>query len=212
MSFYRDQVLPRFQDKVMDRKSAREVRARVCAGLHGEVVEVGFGTGLNAPYYPDEVSRVLAIEPSTVCMRLAKPRIANSSVAVELAGLTGERLDLPSDTFDAVLSTWTLCTIPDLASALAELKRVLKPGGEFSFVEHGRSPDSKVAHWQDRFEPVNKRLAGGCHLTRHISNEIERAGFTIEKLDTYYFKREPKPFGYTFEGRAIKTSPASGPA
>src|SRR5438128_1468435 len=141
MSFYREQVLPRFQDKVMDRKPTREVRARICGGLHGEVVEVGFGTGLNARYYPSDVKKVVAIEPSAVCMRLARPRVAQSSVPVELGGLTGERLDLPSDGFDAVLSTWTLCTIPDLAAALAELKRVLKPGGDFYFVEHGRSPD-----------------------------------------------------------------------
>ena len=204
MSFYRDQVLPRLQDKVMDRKLTREVRARVCAGLSGEVVEVGFGTGLNAPYYPAAVTKVLAVEPSTVCMRIAAPRIAKSSAPVELAGLTGEHLDLPSATFDAVLSTWTLCTIPDMAAAISELRRVLKPGGAFSFVEHGHAPDAKVARWQDRFEPMNKRLAGGCHLTRHISDDIASAGFEIEELDEYYFKGEPKPFGYTFEGRAVK--------
>jgi ubiquinone/menaquinone biosynthesis C-methylase UbiE len=204
MSFYRDQVLPRFQDKVMDRKLAREVRARVCAGLSGEVVEVGFGTGLNAPYYPAAVTKVLAVEPSTLCMRIAAPRIAKSSAPVELAGLTGEHLDLPSATFDTVLSTWTLCTIPDMAAALSELRRVLKPGGAFSFVEHGHAPDAKVARWQDRLEPMNKRLAGGCHLTRHISEDIASAGFEIEELDEYYFKGEPKPFGYTFEGRAVK--------
>jgi ubiquinone/menaquinone biosynthesis C-methylase UbiE len=204
MGFYREQVLPRFQDKVMNRKTTREVRARLCAGLHGEVVEVGFGTGLNAAYYPDEVTKVLAVEPSTVCMRIAKPRIAKSPAPVELAGLTGEHLDLPSETFDAVLSTWTLCTIPDLAAALAEMKRVLKPDGAFYFVEHGLSPDAKVARTQARFEPVNKRLAGGCHLTRQIPHELEQSGFMIDQLDSYYFKGEPKLFGYTFEGRAIK--------
>ncbi len=112
MGFYGDQVLPRFQDKVMSRRTTGEVRARVCAGLHGDVVEIGFGTGLNAPHYPTEVTKVRAVEPSTVCMRIAEPRIARTSTQVELAGLTGERLDLPSAEFDAVLSTWTLCTIP----------------------------------------------------------------------------------------------------
>lgn len=203
MSFYRDQVLPRFQDKVMDRKPNRGIRERVCAGLHGEVVEVGFGTGLNAPFYPAAVTKVLAVEPSKVCMRIARPRIAATSTRVELAGLTGEHLDLPSESFDAVLSTWTLCTIPDLVAALSELCRVLKPGGALHFVEHGRAPDAKVARWQDRLEPMNKRLAGGCHLTRHISEDIERAGFEIEKIETYYFKGEPKPMGYTYEGRAV---------
>src|SRR5260370_37901392 len=131
MGLYQDQLLPRFQDKVMARKATRGPRARVCAGLHGDVVEVGFGTGLNAPYYPPEVVKVLAIEPSAVCMRLAEPRIAQASARVELAGLNGQHLDLPSDAFDAVLSTWTLCTIPDIAVALAAMRRVLKDGGSF---------------------------------------------------------------------------------
>jgi ubiquinone/menaquinone biosynthesis C-methylase UbiE len=204
MGIYQEQLLPRFQDKVMGRKSAGEARARVCAGLAGDVVEVGFGTGLNARYYPAGVTKVVAIEPSEVCMRLAGPRIARSQVAVELGGLTGEHLDLPSDQFDAVLSTWTLCTIPDLETALGELRRVLKPGGAFHFVEHGHAPDAAVARWQARLEPLNKRLAGGCHLTRHIPEMIEHAGFHVEQIDSYYFKGEPKPFGYTFEGRAVK--------
>ena len=201
---YQEQLLPRFQDLVMSRKATRAVRDRVCAGLHGEVVEIGFGTGLNARFYPDTVTKVLAVEPSKVCMRLAQPRIARTSVPVELAGLTGERLDLPTESFDAVLSTWTLCTIPDLAQALSEIRRVLRPDGSFHFVEHGHAPDEQVAAWQRRIEPLNKRLAGGCHLTRRIADRIEQAGFTVTQLDTYYFKGEPKVFGYTFEGRAAK--------
>jgi len=203
VSFYQEQILPRFQDKVMARKSTRPVRARVCEGLDGAIVEVGFGTALNAPYYPPAVKKVVAIEPSQVCMRIAETRIAKSSVPVEYGGLTGERLDLPSGEFDAVLSTWTLCTIPNLDAALAEMRRILKPGGSFHFVEHGHARDEKVIRWQERLEPLNKRLAGGCHLTRHMAEEIERAGFNIQKLDTYYFKGEPKPMGYTYEGRAV---------
>jgi ubiquinone/menaquinone biosynthesis C-methylase UbiE len=205
MGVYQDQLLPRMQDKVMGRKAMGEVRARTCSGLAGQVVEVGFGTGLNARYYPPEVTKIFAVEPSRVCMRLAEPRIAQTEAPVELAGLTGEHLDLPSEEFDAVLSTWTLCTIPDLETALEELRRVLRPGGNLHFVEHGHAPDENVARWQQRIEPVNKKLAGGCHLTRHIDESIEKAGFRIGHLDTYYLKGEPKPFGYTFEGTAVKT-------
>ena len=205
MGFYQDQLLPRFQNKVMDRKDLREVRARVCQGLGGEVVEIGFGTGLNAEHYPPEVTMIKAVEPSALCMRLAAPRISGSRAPVELAGLTGEELDLPSESFDAVLSTWTLCTIPNVEAALGEVRRVLKPGGVFHFVEHGHSPDAKVAAWQQRIEPTWKRLAGGCHVTRHIPKLIQQAGFEIEPLKAYYVPGEPKVFGYTFEGVARKT-------
>ncbi len=205
MGIYGEQILPRLQDKVMKRKGTREVRRRVCSGLSGDVIEVGFGTGLNVPYYPATVRKVFAVEPSRVCMQLAEERIARSNVPVELAGLTGEHLDLPSETFDAVLSTWTLCTIPNLEAALEEIRRVLKPGGTFHFVEHGHAPDATTARRQRRIEPLNKKLAGGCHLTRRVPEFLDQAGFRIEHLDTYYFEGEPKPFGYTFEGRAVKS-------
>jgi ubiquinone/menaquinone biosynthesis C-methylase UbiE len=204
MGFYQDHLLPRFQDKVMDRQATHEVRARVCAGLQGEVVEIGFGTGLNARHYPTQVKRVAAVEPSALCMRLAQPRIASTTTPIELAGLNGEHLELPTEEFDAILSTWTLCTIPNLAGALAEMNRVLKPGGRLHFVEHGHAPDSGIDRWQRRIEPINKKLAGGCHLTRDIPAHIAEAGFAIDRLDTYYLKGEPKVFGYTFEGVAIK--------
>ncbi len=205
MSFYANKVLPRLQDRAMNRRGLREVRARVCAGLSGKVVEIGFGTGLNVAYYPPQVERVFAIEPSRVCMQIAQPRIAKSATPVELAGLTGEHLDLASEEFDAVLSTWTLCSIPNLGLALQEIRRVLKPQGTFHFVEHGGAPDAKTARWQGRLEPLNKKIAGGCHLTRRMPEFIENAGFRIEHLDTYYFKGEPKPYGFTFEGRALKS-------
>lgn len=205
MGFYQDQLLPRLQNKVMDRKDLREVRARVCSTLSGDVVEVGFGTGLNAPHYPESVHRIAAVEPSALCMRIAEPRIVATSARVELAGLTGEKLDLPSEEFDAALSTWTLCTIPDVDAALGEIRRVLKPEGRFHFVEHGRAPDAEVARWQTRIEPPWKRVAGGCHVSRAISQLMERAGFQIDDVRTYYINGEPKVFGYTFEGVATKS-------
>ncbi len=205
MGFYKEKVLPHILNKAMDTKVEREIRGRVCEGLHGQVVEIGFGSGLNVPHYPPDVTKVLAIEPSQVALRLAEPRIAESSAAIDAAGLDGQHLDLQSEEFDGVLSTWTLCTIPDIAAALAEARRVLKPGGTFHFVEHGHSPDANVARWQARIEPLNKRLVGGCHMTRAISDEIERAGFLVKELDNYYAKGAPKPWGYEYEGRALKS-------
>jgi len=205
VGFYRDRLLPRLQDKLMSNEQMREVRARVCAPLSGDVVEVGFGTGLNVPYYPAEVARVRAVEPSSMCRRISEPRRARSGVPIDDAGLTGESLDLGSESVDAALSTWTLCTIPDLEAALAELLRVLRPGGSFHFVEHGRAPDPGVARWQGRIEPVWKPVAGGCHLTRPIADVLVDAGFTIDRLDTYYLEEVPRPFGFTFEGHAVKT-------
>lgn len=205
MGFYKEKVLPRIINKALDTKVEREIRGRVCEGLHGEVVEIGFGSGLNVPYYPPEVTKLFAVEPSAVSMRLAEPRIAKSSAVIELAGLDGQRLDLPSEQFDAALSTWTLCTIPDIAAALAEVRRVLKPGGTFHFVEHGHAPDANIARWQDRLDPLEMRIAGGCHLTRKIADDIENAGFAVKELDNYYAKGAPKPWGYTFEGRAYKS-------
>jgi SAM-dependent methyltransferase len=204
MGWYREQLLPRIQNRVMARPPLNEVRARVCEGLTGDVVEVGFGTGLNARYYPATVDRVFAVEPSSVCMRLAQPRIAGTSIPVKHAGLSGERLDLPSARFDAALSTWTFCTIPNLARALDELRRVLKTGARLHFVEHGHAPDPEVQRWQRRVEPTWKHVAGGCHLTRRITDEIEAAGFEIESLDRYYLDGEPRLLGWTFEGRAVR--------
>ncbi len=201
MSLYREHVLPRLLNVVMNRGDTPVTRERVCAGLHGTVVEVGFGSGLNVPHYPPEVTRVCAIEPSLVAWRLAGGRVAASPVDIERSGLDGQRLGLADGSCDAALSTWTLCSIPDLGAALAEIRRVLKPGGRFHFVEHGHSPDPAVGMWQRRLEPVNKAIFGGCHVTRRIPQEIEGAGFVPEAIDEYY-SPGVKFSGYTYEGHA----------
>ena len=203
MGFYTEKVLPRIINVVCAMGEAKELRARVCAGLHGEVVEIGFGSGLNVPYYPAAVTTVHAIEPADLGWKLAGKRLAATTTRVERTGLDGQSLPLPDDSCDAALSTWTLCTIPDVTAALAELRRVLKPGGTLHFVEHGLAPDEEVRHRQHRFEPVQKRMAGGCHLTRPIASLLTDAGFEVTELDEFYEKGAPKILGADSLGKAV---------
>jgi ubiquinone/menaquinone biosynthesis C-methylase UbiE len=184
-------------------KVARPLRQRVCAGLAGEVVEIGFGSGLNVPYYPPAVTHVAAIEPADTGWKLAQKRLRATSIPIDRAGLDGQQLPFADHAFDAALSTWTLCTIPDVAAALQEVRRVLKPGGTLHFVEHGLAPDEKVRHWQHRVDPLQQRLFGGCHLTRPIVELITDAGFTISEVDEFYEKGAPKILGADSLGVAI---------
>jgi ubiquinone/menaquinone biosynthesis C-methylase UbiE len=202
MGLYRDQLLPRFTNKVMDRRDLAPIRSRVCEGLTGEVLEIGFGSGLNVPFYPPAITRVRAVDPATAGRKLASGRVAASKVPVEYLGLDGEDLPVGSGSVDHVLSTWTLCSIPDLPRALSEIRRVLRPGGTLRFAEHGRSPDENVARWQDRLTPLQRRCAGGCHLNRPIGRFIEGSGLKLASMDTYYLEG-PKVVGYTFEGTAV---------
>lgn len=203
MGLYADQVLPRLTDFALRGSALTRARARACAGLAGEVLEVGFGSGRNVPHYPAAVTRVRAVDPATVGRQLAAGRVAASAVPVEYVGRDGEQLPLGDETVDHVLTTWTLCTIPDVERALGEVRRVLRPGGSLHFVEHGRAPEAATARWQDRLTPLQRRLCGGCHLNRPIDALIEAAGLRIDQLDNY-FAPAPKPYGYMFEGVAIK--------
>jgi ubiquinone/menaquinone biosynthesis C-methylase UbiE len=204
MGFYDNQVVPRFTDLVMSRRELIPIRARVAASLDGDVLEVGFGSGLNVPHYPPAVTRVRAVDPATIGRKLAAKRVAASSVPVEYTDLDGQTLSLESASVDHVLTTWTLCSIPDVDRALSEIRRVLRPGGSFHFVEHGRSPNSKVAGWQDRLTPIQRRVAGGCHLNRPIDQLVRNSGLELIHLENYYAKG-PRPFGYMFEGVATKS-------
>jgi ubiquinone/menaquinone biosynthesis C-methylase UbiE len=182
VGFYDDHVLPRVIDVALGRH-VDDLRRQVCDGLHGEVLELGFGTGPNVTLYPSAVSRVLAVEPSLGARRLAAPTIASSTVPVEFVGLDGARIDLPDASVDCVLSTWTLCTIPDVDAAVAEMHRVLRPGGTVHFVEHGASPRPSTARWQRRIEPIWGAVAGGCHLTRDAPDLLRAHGFEPHDVD-----------------------------
>lgn len=203
MGFYVDSVLPHVINVVMNTEQTREIRRRVCAGLAGEIVEIGFGTGHNLPFLPTAVTVVKAVEPSATGVKLARERINNSVARVDVVGLDGQHLPLPDTSVDAALCTWSLCTIPDPVGAIREIRRVLRPGGALHFAEHGLAPDARVRIWQNRINGIQRMIGGGCHLNRDITAIIESGGLTTHKLDRYYSKDEPKTYGATYEGIAI---------
>lgn len=194
MGWYAERVLPRVIDKTCGMPAMRTHRARTCAPLSGRVIEIGFGSGTNLGCYPDAVTEVTGIEPSDTAWRLAVPRIDSSSIPVVRGGFDGQRLEFDDDSFDAALSAFTMCTVPDLPAALSELARVVKPGGALCILEHGRAPDAPVRRWQRRLEPIQRRVAGGCHLTRDIPAEIERAGWQPAAVSRFYAEQAPRVF------------------
>ena len=201
--FYEDRILPRVIDIALRGEHFSRIRERVASGLEGEVLEAGFGSGLNVPHYPLAVKRVRAVDPALLGRRLARRRLSETSVLVEFVGTDGQSIPVETASVDHVLVTWTLCSIPDVGDALSEMRRVLRPGGQLHFVEHGRSQNPRVAAWQDRLTPVQARLFGGCHLNRPIDGLIVEAGFRLMKMDNYSLGA-PKALGYTFEGVAVR--------
>jgi len=203
VSFYEDQVLPRAINAMLGNRECAKLRTRAVAGLEGEVLEVGFGSGLNVPLYPSGVTKVLAVDPATVGRKLAADRVAASPIPVEYVGLDGQSLPLADESVDHALSTWTLCTIPDVGRALEEIRRVLRPGGTLHFLEHGLSTDPKVARWQHRLTPLQRRIAGNCHFDRDIDALLSEANFTITRED-HFCMRGPKTMGTMYEGVAAR--------
>jgi ubiquinone/menaquinone biosynthesis C-methylase UbiE len=211
MPFWTDQIVPRMTDKMLATRDVMSHRQRVLDGLRGEVVEIGFGSGLNVPLYPAEVTTVYAVDPSLVGRALSAGRVAASPVPIQFVGLDGEDLPLDDASVDHALSTFTLCTIPDAARAVRELRRVLRPGGTFHFLEHGLCPDAGVAKWQHRLNGVQQRVAGGCTLDRPIEGLVRDSGFEITKLhhDQLAGPGFLRPWAYLYEGIATKAAQAA---
>ena len=206
MGFYSERVFPRLLNRMMDTEQTREIRARVCSGLTGDVLEIGFGTGLNLPHLPPAITTLWAVDPMENGRILAADRLSASRVDVAFVGLDGQSIPLEDESMDSALSTWTLCSIPDPVAAVREIRRVLRPDGRLYFVEHGRSPDPRVLAWQHRLNPIQRRVACGCTLDSDIPAIIERGGLSIDHLDNYYAKGEPKTQGWTFEGSAQRVA------
>ena len=184
MRVWNERVVPRLTDYSLRGRALGESRARACAGLSGRVLEIGFGGGLNVRHYPAEVTFVGAVEPSDLGWAMSERRRARTSIPIERVGLDGQAIAAEDASYDVALCTFTLCTIPDPLAAFAEVRRVVRPGGRLHFLEHGRSEDARTARWQDRLDPWQQRLAGGCHLTRDPRVLLQQAGLTLDDVTT----------------------------
>jgi len=206
MGLWTEHVVPRLTDVSLANDQVSRFRIVVCAGLHGRVLEIGFGSGLNLPHYPREVTAVDAVEPSDVGWGRSEARRRSAGVPVQRIGLDGERLGAADASYDAALATFTLCTIPDVAGALTEVRRVVRPGGAFHFLEHGLAPDPGVVRWQQRLDPLQQRLVGGCHLARDVPALVRAAGLEITELRREYLlgPRVSRPWTYGYVGRAVR--------
>ncbi|WP_209306315.1 class I SAM-dependent methyltransferase [Blastococcus sp. CT_GayMR19] len=201
MGIYGTHLRPRLHTFALNDRLTGEVRDRVCSGLTGDVLEIGYGSGLNQPHLPSTVRGVWAVEPSATALRLGEARRAASAVPVVVAGDDAQTLPFPDDRFDAALCTWVLCGIPDPGAALAEVARVLKPGAALHFVEHGLAPEPTVVRWQRRGNRINRVIAG-CVLDNDVRGLLDRSPLSVTALTAYYQKGAPKPSAHMYEGRA----------
>lgn len=203
MTWYERHVLPHLIECACGMGRIMRLRESLIPRARGRVLEVGIGTGLNLPHYdPAKVTHICGLDPSSAMHRLGRQRAARCRVPVESIVLSAERIAANDASFDTVVSTFTLCTIPDAVSALQEMRRVLKPGGELVFCEHGKAPDASVYRWQDRLTPLWKPLAGGCHLNRDIPALLIQGGFALRQVDASYLPG-PKPMMFVYRGAAV---------
>lgn len=203
MGFYSNSVIPYCIDLAMSGSNLEQYRQKLLADVAGEILEIGFGTGLNLPHYPQSVTKITTIDPNPGMQKLARSRIEKSQITVDYKVLNGESLPMPDESFDSVVCTWTLCSIPLVEQALSEVHRLLKPGGKFYFIEHGLSQDLGIQIWQNRLTPIQKVLADGCHLNRSI-NDLVQQQFPNVTIEQFYAPKLPKVIGYMYQGIAVK--------
>lgn len=203
MSFYSEKILPYLLDWSLSSASLASYRQQLLQAVRGTVLEIGFGTGINLSYYPEAIHQIVTVDPNPGVHRLAQKRIQTSAITVDHHILTGENLPMPSDSFDSVVSTFTLCSIAHVQQALQEIYRVLKPDGRFFFLEHGLSADPAVQVWQNRLTPIQKIIADGCHFNRNI-RQIVNNQFKEVQIEEFYLEQEPKVVGYLYKGIATK--------
>lgn len=204
MSWYREQIFPPVLEWVMTRPSLSKARTELLANITGDVLEIGFGTGINLEYYPVSVQSLTSVDVNPGVQKLAQKRLARTALPVKFELINGEALPMPDNSYDAVVSTWTLCSIPNVQQALREIRRVLKPSGRFYFVEHGLHPEPQIAKWQHRLTPVQKRLADGCHLDRDILALIAEAGLVVESYRQFEAEGLPRVGAFMSLGVAKK--------
>lgn len=207
MRFWGEWVCPRLLNAMIaDNEEVKTLRSRALAGTKGRVLELGFGTGLNLHHYPPDVKRIVAVDPNPGMAALARERMASVGIEVEHHQTTAEKLPFDSDSFDSVVCTLTLCSIPDVAASLAEVRRVLKPGGQFLFCEHGLHPDPSIGRWQNRLNPLWKKVFDGCNINRDMTRLVGDARLRLDPVEHPQLESMPKFAGYMYLGRAVRTA------
>lgn len=203
MSFYNTIILPRLCNLAMRHRHLVPYRRRTVSMANGHVLEIGIGSGLNLPFYPSGISSIQGLEPSPRLITMAQQSAARAALPVSFIEGSAEAIPLDNASIDTVVTTWSVCTIPHADRALAEMRRVLKPGGQLLFVEHGTGPDASVRRWQNRLTPLWSKISGGCHLNRPIQTLVEQADFDLAHIETGYMKG-PKPMTFMYQGRAVR--------